>query len=217
MVFPNNYGIFFIYHEYKWSKGYYSDEGTYVSTTEAKSLINYDTIRLSDLNNVPKFYLLLPWYYKKKNLYYIIRFSKVDVYINELHSGRNVYRLECRESIYGFITHKDNDSKSNDYLNVFSKSIIYIYNLEYDNLFKKFDIYLFHPKKSIQWNDRYMIFIDGDFSLKILDLKIYKIITVIRTYNCDEDDYLVDIKKIKHPIYGESLLTSGKGINLWTT
>ena len=68
LVFPNNYDIFFIYHEYKWSKGYYSDEGTYVSTTEAKSLINYDTIRLSDLNNVPKFYLLLPWYYKTKNL-----------------------------------------------------------------------------------------------------------------------------------------------------
>ena len=62
-----------------------------------------------------------------------------------------------------------------------------------------------------------MIFIDGDFSLKILDLKIYKIITVIRTNYCDKDGYLVDIKKVKHPIYGESLLTTGKGINLWTT
>ena len=153
----------------------------------------------------------------KKNLYYIIRFSKFNIYINELHSGRNVYRLECRDSINGFINHKDNNSKSNEYLNVLSKSIIYIYHIEYGNLFKKFDIYLFHPNKYIQWNDRYMIFIDGDFSIKILDLKIYKIITVIRKNYCNKDGYLADIKKVKHPIYGESLLTSGNGINLWTT
>ena len=70
-----------------------------------------------------------------------------------------------------------------------------------------------HPDKYIQWNDRYIIFIDGDYLLKELDLKIYKIIIVNRTYNGIE---LVDIKKIKHPKYGESLLTSGKGINLWT-
>ena len=66
----------------------------------------------------------------------------------------------------------------------------------------------------IQWNDSYIIFIIDNHLLEILDLKIYKVITVIKSI-----DDLYNIKKINHQLYGESLLISGKdsnGIHLWT-
>ena len=103
---------------------------------------------------------------------------------------------------------------------------IYIYNLENGNLLKK---YYFDNLKLrgefihwnnlefrgefIHWNDRFVIFVN-DHLLEILDLNVYKIITVIHTIG---DLYY--IKKINHQIYGESLLISSvenKGINLWT-
>ena len=104
---------------------------------------------------------------------------------------------------------------------------IYIYNLENGNLLKKYYLgdnlklrgefihwnNLEFRGEFIHWNDRFVIFVN-DLLLKILDLKIYKIITVIHTIG---DLYY--IKKINHQIYGESLLISSvenKGINLWT-
>ena len=80
LVFPNNYDIFFIYHEYEWVDGYYSDEGHHVSTTETISLYNYDRISFSDLNDIAHFYLLLPWYYKK-TIYIILYDFQNFIYI----------------------------------------------------------------------------------------------------------------------------------------
>ena len=98
-------------------------------------------------------------------------------------------------------------------MNVFTYSKIYIYNLENGNLLKTYDIY-YNYRRFIQWNDKYGIFIDDNHLLKILDLKIHKIITVIKSIHD-----LLYIKKINHQVYGESLLISSfkdKGINLWT-
>ena len=49
-------------------------------------------------------------------------------------------------------------------------------------------------------------------SFKILDFENNKVITDIKT-----DNYIICLKKIYHPIYGESLLTAdrGKKIKLW--
>ena len=67
----------------------------------------------------------------------------------------------------------------------------------------------------VQWNNKYVIFIDEkENSLKILDLSKSKIIC-----NFKQNDELKNIKKINHPLYGESLLISYKGIkdiSLWT-
>ncbi len=64
----------------------------------------------------------------------------------------------------------------------------------------------------IHWNNKYIIFIDEkDDVLKIVDLTINKIIFVIKPI-----DTFRYFKKLNHPIYGESLLSSGENISLWT-
>ena len=68
----------------------------------------------------------------------------------------------------------------------------------------------------IQWNEKYIIVADyNNKSFKIIDLEENKIISDIggqHTYN------VRCIKKIYHPIYGESLLSAGgdKTIKLWS-
>ena len=68
----------------------------------------------------------------------------------------------------------------------------------------------------IQWNDKYIIVADvNNKSFKIIDLDENKIISDIGGQHIDKVNC---IKKIYHPIYGESLLSAGndKTIKLWT-
>ena len=225
LVFPSINAIYFVFSEYiSFSNGYYSDEIEYCqySRTRAYVLFDYKSILYSEVETDHYSFLLLSWYNKKNNLYYIIQLRRFEQYINiyELLSTKKTYCLKCPPDLIDGIVTCNNDANQTDYLNVLTKSNnIYIYNLENGNILKKYDIFNNFKQigkigQFIQWNDRYIIFIIDNYFLKILDLKINKIITVIKT-NHD----ICFIKKINHQIYGESLLISGKrcsGINLWT-
>ena len=68
----------------------------------------------------------------------------------------------------------------------------------------------------IQWNDKYIISANFDNkSFKIIDLDENKIVSDVGQKHTDK---VICIKKINHPIYGESLLSAGndKTIKLWT-
>ena len=223
LVFPNKNDIYFVYSYYICgTTGYYSDEIEHYcyAYTCAKLLFTIKSFLYSELEE-REFYLLLSWYNKKNNLYYIIQLPRYSKFINiyELKSEKKTYSLECPNSINGFITQNDSEPNQTNYLNVLTNYKIYIYNLENGNLVKSyyiFDIFGNYKRigRFIQWKDRYIIFIIDNHLLEILDLKIYKIITVIKSI-----DDLCYIKKINHQIYGESLLISGKdsnGIHLWT-
>ena len=222
LVFPNKNDIYFVYsYCFSGVNGYYSDEIKYYEyaftlgqlLNSQKSFFVYSEIEKEEV------YLLLSWHNKKINLYYIIQMPRYSEYIRiyELKSQKLIYSLKCPNLINGFITQNDNNPNQTDYLNVLTRdNNIYIYNLKNGNLVKKYDI--FDNDKSIgrfiQWNDRYIIFIIDNHLLEILDLKINRIITVIKSI-----DDLYHIKKINHQAYGESLLISGKdskGIHLWT-
>ena len=67
----------------------------------------------------------------------------------------------------------------------------------------------------IQWNQKYIIVADvSNKSFKIIDLEENKIISDIKGQHTKE---VKCIKKINHPVYGESLLSAGKdsSIKLW--
>ena len=67
----------------------------------------------------------------------------------------------------------------------------------------------------IEWNNKYIIVADLDNeSFKIIDLEENKIICDI---NGQHNSEIVCIKKIYHPIYGESLLSAANDntIKLW--
>ena len=225
LVFPSINAIYFVFSEHEfYSNGYYSDEIEYYeySRTRAYVLFDYKSILYSEVETDENSFLLLSWYNKKNNLYYIIQLRRFEQYINiyELLSTKKTYCLKCPPDLIDGIVTCNNDANQTDYLNVLTKSNnIYIYNLENGNILKKYDIFNNFKQigkigQFIQWNDRYIIFIIDNYFLKILDLKINKIITVIKT-NHD----ICFIKKINHQIYGESLLISGNSysdIYLWT-
>ena len=67
----------------------------------------------------------------------------------------------------------------------------------------------------IQWNDKYAIIADVDScSFKVFDYEEKKCV-----YNIggQHSRYVIGVKKINHPIYGESLLSAGNDstIKLW--
>ena len=70
-------------------------------------------------------------------------------------------------------------------------------------------------KNIIEWNKKYAIVADlGENSFYIIDLENNKIISKIRGHNVNT---LTFIKKVNHPIYGESLMSleHNGSVKLW--
>ena len=68
----------------------------------------------------------------------------------------------------------------------------------------------------INWYDKYVIVAEKfDSSILIVDLVQRKVITVIKNKN---NSYIISLKQIKHPKFGQCLLSSdlNKKIVLWT-
>ena len=92
---------------------------------------------------------------------------------------------------------------------------IHIWDLYNQKIFKVINTnncFLFHI---IEWNNKYIIVADfNNKSFKIIDLEQNKIICDIKGQHTGN---VICIKKIYHPIYGESLLSADNDntIKLW--
>ena len=112
----------------------------------------------------------------------------------------------------GFIYNKENydylcSSSSNGCINIWD-----LYNKKISKIINTNNWKLAHI---IQWNDKYIIVADvNNKSFKIIDLEKNKVTSDIGGQHTDK---VVSIKKIYHPIYGESLLSASqdKTIKLW--
>lgn len=65
----------------------------------------------------------------------------------------------------------------------------------------------------INWNNKYIIVADlENYSAKIIDIESGQVIS-----NIKHNSRVVSVKKVYHPIYGESLLTAARDntIKLW--
>ena len=178
------------------------------SAKKIYSLNNGEFIKYVNNSNKNNIYYLLSWYNKNNNKYYIILFSYKKIIINNLLEDELYSELKQEpevEHISGFIYKKDN----NDYL--FSTSFngyINIWDLYNKKLFKIINTNKCKLANIIQWNDKYIIVADyNNKSFKIIDLEKNKIISDIGGQHIDN---LRCIKKINHPIYGESLFVLEK-------
>ena len=112
----------------------------------------------------------------------------------------------------GFIYYKDNNdylcsSCTNGYINIWDLYNKTIFKVIYTN-----GCSLFHI---IEWNKKYIIVADfNNKTFKIIDIENNSIYDIKNEHK----NLLYCIKKIYHPIYGESLLSTGddKVIKLWT-
>ena len=205
---PNNYLIIstraIVYKDH-------DDQYTKLYNLESGSLIK----NFNNTNNIRIFYLI-SWYNKINKEYYIIQLGAEIILINSLSSD-DCFSLESEDknTYYSGFVYEKNDI---DYL--CSSSIfgsINIWDLSKKNLFKvisSFEDELWHI---IQWNDKYSIVADRmNKSFKIIDMENYKIIS---NFSGEHKETVLCVKKIYHPIYGESLLSfaEDKTIKLWTT
>ena len=186
------------------------------SSTKIYSLNNGKFIKCINNTNYNRIYYLLSWYNKKNNKYYIIQFSFKKIIINNLIEEELYSELiqEPEDSHYcGFIYEKENkdflcSSSFNGYINIWD-----LYNKK---IFKIININECYLTYIIEWNSKYIIVADFyNKSFKIIDLEKNKIISDIKGQHIDN---VVCIKKIYHPVYGESLLSGAedKTIKLWT-
>ena len=185
------------------------------SATKIYSLNNGNFIRYIPGSNANHIFYLLSWYKQNNNKYYIIQFSYKKIIINNL-LGNTLYaelkHLDEARYFSGFIYKKDN----NDFL-CSSSDIGYIDIWDLNNKYMINYINTYNCKFAhiIQWNDRYTIVADySNKSFKIIDLDKNKVVSNIIGENTEK---ISCIKKIYHPIYGESLLSAAddKSIKLW--
>jgi len=185
------------------------------SATKIYSLNNGNYIKyIKNTNNIDIYYLL-SWYNKKNNKYYIIQLSDGKIIINnlledELYSELINQPENCNYS--GFIYNIDN----NDYLcSSSSNGYINIWDLYNKNIFKAINTNNCNLYHIIQWNNKYIIVADGENKcFKIINLEN----EIIKDIEKQHTNYVICIKKIYHPKYGESLLSAADDniIKLWS-
>ena len=186
------------------------------SATKLYSLENGQLIKYVSHTNKNAIYYLLSWYNKNNNKYYIIQFSFRVILINSVIDDELYCELiqEPEDNhLSGFIYSSDNidylcSSSYNGYINLwdlFNKSIYKVINTN--------DCVL---SNIIKWNNQYFIVADYDNkSFKIIDIEKEQIVKDITGQHTDK---VPCVKKIYHPLYGESLLTAGQDntIKLWS-
>ena len=179
---------------------------------KGNKLVKY--IKNSNQNTI---FLLLPWYNKQNDKYYILQFAYKKITINNLLE-EELYAEFINEPennhLSGFIYQKNNcdylcSSSYNGHINIWD-----LYHKKIVKIFKIEGCKLIHI---IEWNKKFIITADYNNRLiKIIDIENeYSITTNI---NSGHNKNLLSIKKINHPIYGESLLSVAEDmiIKLWT-
>ena len=157
---------------------------------------------------------LLSWHNKRNNQYYIIQFSDGQIILNDLMKYEYIFNLKkftVGNHYSGFIYSNNNI----DYLcSSTSNGLIIRWNLSDKTLFNVIEIYNSNFYHIISWNVRYIIVADyTQHCFKIIDLILNKVISKIKHKNIS----FRSVKKVNHPIYGESLLAAGyRYIELFT-
>ena len=185
------------------------------SATKIYSFNNGTLVRYIHNSNTYKVWYLLYWYNKNDNKYYIIELVNKKIVINDLLENEVYCELiqEPEHHHYsGFIYNRDDidylcSSSQNGLINIWD-----LYNKKIFKIINTNKCQLFHI---IEWDNKYVIVVDScNISFKIIDMQIYKVISEIKGQH---NENAISVKKICHPIYGNSLLSVAidKTIKLW--
>ena len=186
------------------------------SVTKIYSLNNGQLIKIFNNTKMIGIFYLLSWYNKKNNDYYIIQFADSKIIINNLLKAE-YFELKKEMEGYSYLSGFVYNSHNKDYLCDSSViGLINIWDLYEQTIFKIIDVRESYLTQLIEWNNKYIIVVDFENKcIKIIDLDEFKIIGKI----CSPDNQnILSIKKINHPIYEESLLVANNDglINLFS-
>ena len=205
LYFPDKNTNYFITssnesEENDYTKIYDLEQGTLISNLEKT-------------NRIDVFYLLL---WENNNIDYLIQCCIYIVLIFNLQTKKLINVLK-----------KDNTTIHNGACIIKQNGISYLYvsningiidiwnlnNLQLKGIVQYKKSYFYHL---LSWSNRYILVANkSDECIIIIDTMTNKVISVIKNLN---DNIIISLKKIKHPLYGESLLSFdfSNNILLWT-
>jgi hypothetical protein len=168
-------------------------------------------------------YYMMTWYNVKDKNYYLIEFCKRKIVINNIEQDIVYTIFGENESGFSYMNgfmytpEMNTDNNYKDYLfSISNNGYIYIWDLYEKNLVFSIFINNCLINNIIQWNKNIIILSDlhkNSIKIMLIDYGI-----VISDIYSQHDVGILYIKKTFHPIYGESLLSSGQdgSIKLWT-
>ena len=163
-------------------------------------------------------YFLQIWFNQKDKEYYLIQFCKKKIVINTIFRNNIYWKLivdKNMDSCYmnGFI----DENTNNEYLYACSMNgFIYICDLYKKILINSLFINNNFLSQIIQWNKKYIIITNGNKNnILVFDIESGNIISKIFSKH---EKGIMNIKKVIHPFYGESLISCGLegSIFIWT-
>lgn len=163
------------------------------------------------------------------DIYYLLIWNNnnYDYLIQCCHSNVLIHNLENKE-LFNNLRKASNGTIHNSACIIKSEEgIDYLYVGNVNGLIDVWNLNTFQLKQSIKhlssyyyhflnWNDRFLIIAEKfSCSIIIFDTKYNKIINVLKD---NQDCFVISVKKIDHPIYGECLLSSNldNKLSLWT-
>ena len=166
------------------------------------------TIEISESQGFTKFSLSY-WHNEKYNNYYIIQTGKNKVLINEYQNKEKYAEIntsnEYRNNISSLVYTKNN---SNFLLICSNFGLIIIYDLLNKIIFEEIKIENAYLINVIKWNENYFVTIDANKkSIILIDMNCYKIINVVKIKEIFGHERF--LRKVRHPIYGEALISIG--------
>ena len=172
---------------------------------------NYQINSIIELNESSGFskFSLSHWYYKKENLNYIIQTGKNKIIINEFES-KEIYSVIDTSDEYSYnnssLVYSKNDE---DFLLICSSfGLLIFYNLINKNIIKTIRIKKAHLINLVKWNQN--IFITINTNKKVIYLIDSNENSLINSMEIKEIfGHERFLRKVKHPLYGECLLSVG--------
>lgn len=168
--------------------------------------------------NITKTHYLLPWKNPNDNNWYVIDFCVGKISINQINGEEKGFELIANVNFekeltyyYGCLIGKDNTNLCA----ICESGYIHIWNLLNLNLVNTMRINNGNLNIFLKWSDRYLIVSDKKLCL-------YYIVDIINNQTISKviknvKDFIKSFKKIKHPLYGESLIMCNHAhqIQLW--
>ena len=155
-------------------------------------------------------YFLLYWRNSKNNKHNIIQCGRGKILISEFPNNETYHEfISEKEYLYnmGGIIFK---FQGKDFLAVSATyGLIQICNLEHKQVFTKIklnDVFLY---SFVKWNDKYLLINDSkNNSILVFDMNKNNF-EIKKKIECPDMKYERFIKKVEHPVYGESIISIG--------
>ena len=153
-------------------------------------------------------------YWNNNNINYIINANSSNVKIYGINKSKEIYReFLAPQSTWHMSAFVERMNDINYLFESDGNGYLRIWNIEKKEIYKSIQASGCNLRGICFWNDRFIIAASSDKGFKIFDLENNKNIITIHGH----ESVLCTVQKIMHPVYGESLISSGidGNIKLW--